>query len=190
MSTHHPDKYRRHARRVWRETHKRSIPPGHHIHHADGDDSNNDPENLVCLSAGEHSRLHREASPPRPAICERCGALYAVPWPYKPQRFCSNACKSADRRASRVDDVPRRCPRCGRLFAVNRYSKQMHCSRECADPGGYERATGTFQCVECSVMFVARDSRAMYCSVRCRKRHDRRRKGLSVGTRKPYRKAI
>lgn len=45
------------ARRVWERTHG-PIPPGHHIHHIDGDYTNNAPENLACLSDDAHNRLH------------------------------------------------------------------------------------------------------------------------------------
>lgn len=34
------------------------IPKGHHIHHIDGDHSNNNPENLMCMTAQEHFRIH------------------------------------------------------------------------------------------------------------------------------------
>lgn len=34
------------------------IPPKHHIHHRDGDTSNNSISNLECISASEHARHH------------------------------------------------------------------------------------------------------------------------------------
>ena len=34
------------------------VPAGHHIHHVNGDKSNNNIENLQVLSAKEHCRLH------------------------------------------------------------------------------------------------------------------------------------
>lgn len=44
-------------REVWKE-HNGEIPDGHHIHHADGDPTNNDIGNLECLSPGEHLKRH------------------------------------------------------------------------------------------------------------------------------------
>lgn len=35
------------------------IPRGWHVHHCDGNPQNNDFENLVLLTAGDHARLHR-----------------------------------------------------------------------------------------------------------------------------------
>ena len=44
-------------RYVWK-TYNGEIPEGFHIHHKDGDRSNNDISNLELLSASEHSKLH------------------------------------------------------------------------------------------------------------------------------------
>ena len=44
-------------RYVW-EFYNGDIPKGHHIHHIDGNKSNNDISNLQLLSASEHTRMH------------------------------------------------------------------------------------------------------------------------------------
>lgn len=44
-------------RYVWEYFHG-AIPPGHHVHHRDGDKSNNAIENLECLPGGEHISHH------------------------------------------------------------------------------------------------------------------------------------
>jgi hypothetical protein len=46
-------------RKIW-EDHYEKIPKGHHIHHIDGNPYNNDISNLQCLSAEEHSKIHRD----------------------------------------------------------------------------------------------------------------------------------
>lgn len=46
-------------REIWRH-HNGEIPDGHVIHHKDGDPTNNDPENLECLTPQEHSERHPE----------------------------------------------------------------------------------------------------------------------------------
>ena len=45
--------------RVCWETHNRPVPRGHDVHHIDGRVGNNAIENLVCMSHGDHMRLHR-----------------------------------------------------------------------------------------------------------------------------------
>ena len=143
------------------------IPPGHHIHHRDGDPLNNAPDNLECIAPAEHVRLHydderrqrarehiariaplaaewhrsddgrkwhREHPPVVVVVereCEQCGKRYEAA-DRGVNRFCSNACKSAWRRASGVDDEDRVCVECGEGFRTNRYSKTVTCSPACA----------------------------------------------------------
>ncbi len=49
--------------RVCWETHNGPIPPGRHIHHRDGDRSNNRLSNLVCLTPRQHRIAHRKKLP-------------------------------------------------------------------------------------------------------------------------------
>lgn len=70
--------------------------------------------------------------------CENCGKEF-VACDNGHTRFCSNACKSAWRRKSGVDNVERVCPVCGKTFKINKYSKQKTCSRSCANKLSWER---------------------------------------------------
>lgn len=71
-------------------------------------------------------------------ICEMCSKEFVASDNGR-TRFCSNACKSAWRRKSGVDDVERVCPACGKTFKINKYSKQKTCSRSCANKLSWER---------------------------------------------------
>lgn len=167
-------------RDVWEHTHG-PIPEEHHIHHIDGDTSNNDISNLECVSPAEHAKRHawsderRErhkkhldrirhktkawhASPegiakhreigamayknfvPTPKPCEHCEAIFSPKAIGNKDRFCSNSCKSAWRRASGVDDECRRCINCGEQYTCNKYSRKKSCSRACA--GSYRSRKG------------------------------------------------
>lgn len=144
------------------------VPRGWHVHHVDGDWSNNDVSNLRALTPGEHVRLHpcdpeklkraldkaREAAKawhrsdegrewhrvhareiaatavPKSAVCTHCGTEYTG-FPKSGNGFCSNNCKSAFRRDSRVDDEVRVCPMCKEEFRINRYRRSVHCGRKC-----------------------------------------------------------
>jgi len=46
-------------REIWRH-HNGEIPEGHVVHHKDGDPTNNDIENLECLTPREHAERHPE----------------------------------------------------------------------------------------------------------------------------------
>lgn len=45
-------------RYVWEQHHRKKVPEGCVIHHRDHDNSNNDIENLECISASTHARYH------------------------------------------------------------------------------------------------------------------------------------
>lgn len=67
----------------------------------------------------------------RTGMCEFCGDEYTTSNSHKRDRFCSNKCKAAWRRASGVDDEQRTCAYCGKEFTCNKYSKVKTCSRAC-----------------------------------------------------------
>lgn len=163
--------YKRLHEDIWR-AHNGDIPTGHHIHHADHDPDNNNPDNLICLTAQAHQDYHADdrrgwcseeraehlaAIRPKAAewhrsdvgrawhvehgrtvwarrepdahTCEQCGTEYDTLSKHGGERFCSNKCKSAWRRAAGLDDEQRACECCAAPFVVNRYSKVRFCSR-------------------------------------------------------------
>lgn len=118
----------------------------HHRHHHVGqcsDRKRRHLEEIRPLAAAWHSspagiEWHRQhayksirAVEPTEHVCERCGKTFET-IPKKTNRFCSNACKAAARRASGVDDIEFTCQVCGEAFTANRYSKRKVCSRSCA----------------------------------------------------------
>ena len=68
-------------------------------------------------------------NPPSP-VCRHCGGRFESLQPWA--KFCSNNCRSAARRASRVDDETRVCVVCGKSFRTNRYLPTRTCSASCA----------------------------------------------------------
>lgn len=43
--------------------------------------------------------------------------------------FCSNKCKTRYRKKSGVDNVERKCQRCGNVFIINKYSQKKYCGK-------------------------------------------------------------
>ena len=103
-------------RDVW-EYYKGPIPDGHHIHHVDGNVTNNDIANLICIPAVEHFELHVEdrrrhgssesnlqhlakirekrreqRENPVSVQCDECGAMF--PSPTGRAKVCSQVCHS------------------------------------------------------------------------------------------------
>ena len=70
--------------------------------------------------------------PPEYRTCEHCGKLYGWSRIGVPPKFCGNNCKSAARRKSGVDNVPRSCAFCGGIFMADKYGKIKFCSRSCS----------------------------------------------------------
>lgn len=77
----------------------------------------------------EHGKRTWER-PPTTAACEHCAKQFQSKLP---GRFCSNACKSSNRRASRVDFVERICLICQKQFTADKYKKTKTCSRSCGN---------------------------------------------------------
>ena len=153
-----PDREALH-RDVWSDANGK-IPEGHHVHHVNGDYDDNSIENLVCLPAKEHMRLHSPSEEartkaaewhrseegrkwhsengkqawvgrePATVFCEVCGTEYETLVPSR-SRFCSNACKSQRRRDAGIDNTTKECPICGIEFTANKYRSPETCSRAC-----------------------------------------------------------
>ena len=63
--------------------------------------------------------------------CKQCGKMFSPRKIGNQDRFCSNACKSAWRRAAGLDDETRNCVVCGASFVANRFKRAETCSYAC-----------------------------------------------------------
>lgn len=84
-----------------------------------------------------HSSQSKETWAQKKAIkyvCTHCSKEFYSKCSYgnSERKFCSNNCRAAHRRARGVDNENRICPVCGKTFVVNKYSKNITCSAECA----------------------------------------------------------
>jgi hypothetical protein len=153
---------------VW-EFYNGKVPKGHHVHHIDGDKSDNSIENLELMTASEHTSSHwtdekrelarKHAEKIRPMTkkwhaskeghkwhvehgietlgniepferkCIYCSKKYITKTYH--QNFCSNKCKSADRRKRGVDNVEKICEFCKKTFKSCKYKKSTCCSSVC-----------------------------------------------------------
>ena len=87
----------------------------------------------------EHAKRSWANRTPAKRTCAHCGGAYVTTSRRQADRFCSNACKAAARRASGVDDEPRTCAHCGAEFTTNKHRKVRHCSRACSSAASWVR---------------------------------------------------
>lgn len=81
----------------------------------------------------EHiKQQHQNGAFQRELICSNCGKVYVGKSNGK-NTFCSNACKSAFRRKSGVDNITKICPICQKEFVTSKYRPSVTCSRSCAN---------------------------------------------------------
>ena len=71
-------------------------------------------------------------------VCEECGAEFEA-IKNGQNRFCSNRCKSANRRKTGKNSVTRTCIICGAAFNTDKYKKSVCCSPKCAAIMRYKR---------------------------------------------------
>lgn len=79
-----------------------------------------------------HGKEVFEARTPQDFKCEHCAKTFQT-FDNGRIKFCSNACRSAWRRQSGVDNVVLICECCGTEYERNRYAKSKTCSKSCAN---------------------------------------------------------
>ena len=118
-------------RAVW-EFHCGPIPPGHDVHHRDGDGTNNDIANLECVPASEHQRAHalqrvRDGSL-RPPTAEALAR--AAEWHRSDdgrEWHSRHGARTWDRREWHL----RACDECGREYRTPYPTRSRFCHQNC-----------------------------------------------------------
>jgi hypothetical protein len=83
--------YRR-ARWVMAQVLGRNLLPTEHVHHRDGNRSNDDPANLEVINRNKHLREHKQVYPDE-KTCVECGQLFIAKSRHrKRQSTCSPQC--------------------------------------------------------------------------------------------------
>ena len=77
-----------------------------------------------------YERMKDKLHAKHPRECKQCGKDYDS---LIHSKFCSNNCKSKWRRESGIDNVTRCCIACGNDFEVNKYYKNVTCSKSCSN---------------------------------------------------------
>ena len=72
----------------------------------------------------------KESKPKMKRVCVFCGSEFIG---YSNSNYCSNKCKSAQRRKSGKDKITVKCIICGNYFSTNKYRPAKTCSKSCAN---------------------------------------------------------
>lgn len=144
-------------RDVW-EFYNGEIPKGHHIHHIDGDVTNNDISNLQLMEAKEHLKMEgkkRAITNPQWFVdFQAKGILKAKEW-HKSEEgrewHSKNGIISFVKRQPKIMN----CSLCGKQYETTKYANAKFCSNNCKS--AHRRLTGIDNvkrnCVVCGVEF-------------------------------------
>lgn len=162
-------------RYVW-EKHNGPIPAGHHVHHINGDKSDNRIENLACLSAGRHVSGHmREYLATEKGRADSLVALEKA----RPRAAAWHASREGFELHKQLgklswenrERVRLTCSHCGwSYFGYREMQKRGFCSASCQ--GMARKKTGvddeTRKCVVCGAEFQTnRYGKTKTCSKTC-----------------------
>lgn len=157
---------------VW-EHYNGLVPNGYHIHHIDGDKSNNTIENLQLLSATEHEKLHGEMLTDEQIECARKNMMKAsaasIEW-HKSQSGHEWHKKQYEKTKDKLYQKKEfTCLVCGKKFESSQI-KSKFCGNNCKSK--YRRMKGvdniTVQCIICGKNFIKNKySKTKTCSRKC-----------------------
>lgn len=155
-------------REVWKD-HNGPIPDGHHIHHKDGDPTNNKPENLGCVTPKEHAERHPDNTL-RPEDIEK-GIEAAKEWHSSEEGREWHSDHWEDSLGKAFEDTEKECEQCGASF-VDRSPDDSgrFCSNACKAKARRERGDDDEErvCEACREVFtVNKYSDRKACSRAC-----------------------
>jgi len=153
------------------------LPPKYHVHHLDEDKTNNEPDNLTCISAGDHERYHigKYYEAHKEEVREHLITL-AIPaskeWHRSEEGHQWHIQHGIDVFGN-LGTVKKTCEVCGKEYEVrkNQEGTSRFCSNNCKSM--YRRRSGVdnieMVCPCCGKTYMTNKyMSAKYCSKECR----------------------
>jgi len=155
-------------RRIW-EDHFGEIPLDHHIHHKNGDSTDNKIENLECIHKKEHHSMHFSAIRQVEAMQRKESRDKANEW-YRSEeggKFLSGASKKG---WVEREPVERICVICSTKFHTKNLNGTKYCSQSCRSRSQMLKKVSPKNCSVCGNTFTPADSRNLgkTCSQKCK----------------------
>lgn len=150
----------------------RKLAKHEHVHHRNGDKSDNRLENLELLDIGDHTREHhpgRDKSKWVVVSCVGCGNKFerhASVVQSHPATYCSRQCYD---RSCKVDSI-RACGHCGEQFNSPPSHPRRYCSVTCSGRANNAKRRKQVDrvCKNCGTLFETNPARtAKYCGRAC-----------------------
>lgn len=145
-------------RDVW-EFYNGQIPKGHHIHHIDGDVTNNDISNLQLMEASDHLRMeakkrHKE-NPEWSKQFYTKGIEKAKEWHKSPEGIEWHKKHGVESYAKRKS-IQLVCQVCNKFYQTMQYTRSKFCSNNCKS--AHRKAIGIDNvkrnCIVCNTEFT------------------------------------
>jgi hypothetical protein len=155
---------------IWEE-HFGTIPDGHHIHHKNGDSTDNRIENLECMHKSKHHSLHFSAKKQVEAMHSKKARLKKREWALSQsgQRILSLSGKKAWQNRKAVSRI---CIICSASFVTKNLNGTKYCSGKCRARCQSLRESISRACVICNANFTTRNysQASKTCSRKCKGR--------------------
>lgn len=157
-------------RKIWEDTFG-EIPLEYHIHHKNGDTTDNRLENLECIHKSKHHSIHFSAIRQVQAMQSLDSRLKRKEWALSENGKKSTSSASKKGWAIRKY-IERTCIVCQQLFKTKNYNGTKYCSQACRSRCQILRGSITRNCCICGIKFSPRDGRNVTktCSQSCKGR--------------------
>lgn len=118
------------------------IPKGFHIHHVDKNKDNNKLENLTCIKASDHLRLHGSEPKAKEWAIKLCSLIRPLTkeWHSSAAGRSWHKQHAKEMNLGKWDPIKYECGQCGQEFKSSKLSNTKFCSNPCK--AKYRRDSG------------------------------------------------
>ena len=141
-------------RRIWEDNYG-EVPPDHHIHHINGDSTDNRLENLECIHKSKHHSMHFSAQRQVAAMQKKESREKANEW-YRSDYGREKQGAASRKGWNERKPIERACVICNKKFMTKNLNGTKYCSQVCRSKSQSNRESAETQCLVCGKTFVRR----------------------------------